>query len=216
MKCELMQLSAIPIFIVEWHEDIVNKNNLDFLLNLEMNKDDSQKHLLQLSKDTHILKNERLKSIQKIHTECSKQFTENVLGVTNEFKMTHSWLTKNVKGSKHHAHTHVGLMFSSVTYFNEDLSNGPFAPIKFYIPGLKNTFRDNYFKLDIKEYNEVNSSSWTIQPQKNQIIFFPAYLSHETEENVNDKTRFCIASNYFIHGHVFSEDKYHGFKISIE
>lgn len=214
MKCQLMQLSAIPIFAVEWPEDIVNKNNLSTLNNLDM-ESSGISNTLQISKNEHILELIELGNIKNIINSCSKIFTKDVLGINENFKMTHSWLTKNVKGSKHHSHSHAGLMFSSVTYFDSDLSDEELSPIHFYLPGLKNMFRDMFFSFDINTYNNLNSSTWTIYPKKNQVIFFPAHLHHETDVNENEKTRYCLASNYFINDIVNSKVSKHKFNLKI-
>jgi hypothetical protein len=214
MNMSVLHLSSIPIFIVECQEDIINKSNLSLLLDTEFNKIQKDGHL-ELSKNVNILNHEKLSSLRKIINDNSKIYTEQVLGITNNFKMTHSWITKNVKNSKHHLHKHRGIMFSSVTYFYEDISNDEISPIIFYTPGLKNTFKEMMFNFNIKEYNQINSTCWKVYPKKNQIIFFPAYLDHETEVNHSDKTRYCLATNYLIHGDILTHDIYHNYSLNV-
>ena len=52
-----------------------------------------------------------------------------------------------------------------------------------------------YYK-EINSYNEYNSSTWKIEPEKNLCVLFPSYLNHYVEPNLNKKERISISFNY--------------------
>ena len=55
---------------------------------------------------------------------------------------------------------------------------------------------DTFYRESIKNYNEYNSSTWTIEPKENQCVLFPSYLQHYVEPNLNKKERISISFNY--------------------
>ena len=55
---------------------------------------------------------------------------------------------------------------------------------------------DTFYQDSVKNYNEHNSSTWTIEPKENQCVLFPSYLKHYVEPNLNKKERISISFNY--------------------
>ena len=49
------------------------------------------------------------------------------------------------------------------------------------------------FQLNVIDYNQNNSESWTIVPETDTIIFFPSEVYHKIETNESNMTRYSIA-----------------------
>jgi uncharacterized protein (TIGR02466 family) len=209
----VIDLFSVPIFAgsLEPSEGIT-KQEADLLKNIELDKqygDDGN----YLSKEAHILKAFNLNRIYNLCNKYVKHYTEDILGITDEFKMFKSWLSMNTKGTKHLAHSHRNTMISCVLYFDENLSNEPLAPISFGQKGLDNIFRTFQFDFKTKERNQYNNKVLTILPRTNTIIIFPGWVQHETEEAVSLTKRYCIGTNYFFVGE--SAGGYHNITIDV-
>jgi len=117
-------------------------------------------------------------------------FKNNVLKYqTTDFKITTSWATKTEKGNQGTPHKHSNNYYSGVYYFGDTDENT--APIEF--TGLFHTPTD--FCFEATEYNVYNSHTWSITPEKNMLIFFPAYLIHRIGYHNSDNPRYSVAFN---------------------
>lgn len=209
----VINLFSVPIFVheLDFSERITNEEAY-VLKNIKLTKqygDDGN----YLSDESHILKKFNLDRLFNLCNKYVKNYTENILGVTDEFKMFKSWLSMNVKGTKHLAHSHRNTMLSCVLYFNENLSDEPLAPINFGQDGLDNIFRTFQFDFKTKERNQYNNKVLTIYPKTNTMIIFPGWVKHETEEAKSLTKRYCIGSNYFFVGE--SAGGYHNITVDV-
>ena len=187
-----------PITIVDLNKPLFNLDNVNSLCALDFFAEGST----LISKNDHILNNDKYGLIRKTIDETVSEYLKNILNVDNNFKMTHSWVTKNIEGAQHKKHNHPNVMLSTVCYFNEDLKDDDFAPIIFYGDGIKNVFTNFQFKLDINNENIYNSSAWSVTPKLNQIIIFPAHMEHSSIINTSKRARYCLGTNYFLDGQV--------------
>ena len=164
--------------------DYVENQSFDFQGNVTNNISSSS---LQ-SDDLYLL--DKFPQYKEVFLNEFIDFKNKVLRYTNtDFRITTSWSTKSVKGSQGSLHKHSNNYYSGVFYFGEvdELT----APIEF--TGLFNSPTD--FCFEAEEYNIYNSSSWTITPEKNMLIFFPAYLIHRIGLHMSDNPRYSIAFN---------------------
>ena len=46
-----------------------------------------------------------------------------------------------------------------------------------------------------REYNNYNSTSWTVPVQQNRLLIFPAYIPHRIMRNSGKKIRYSLAFN---------------------
>lgn len=209
----VINLFSVPIFVheLDFSERITNEEAY-VLKNIKLTKqygDDGN----YLSDESHILKKFNLDRLFNLCNKYVRHYTENILGVTDEFKMFKSWLSMNVKGTKHLAHSHRNTMLSCVLYFDENLSDEPLAPINFGQDGLDNIFRTFQFDFKTKERNQYNNKVLTIYPKTNTMIIFPGWVKHETEEAKSLTKRYCIGSNYFFVGE--SAGGYHNITVDV-
>jgi uncharacterized protein (TIGR02466 family) len=104
----------------------------------------------------------------------------------NKFEIVRSWIAKSEPGQSSNFHNHNNCMWSGVYYIDVPQKSG----------GI--TF-ENYdvqrFQLNVIDYNQNNSESWTIVPETDTIIFFPSEVYHKIETNESNMTRYSIAFN---------------------
>jgi uncharacterized protein (TIGR02466 family) len=189
-----------PITIVSLNRPLFNLDDVNLLCKLDNFEIKDLESSTLFSKNDQILNNDKYKLIRKTIDEVVSEYLKNILNVNNTFKMTHSWVTKNIQGAQHKKHRHPNVMLSTVCYFNEDLEDEDFAPIVFYGDGIKNVFTNFQFKFDVNNPNNYNSSSWSVTPKLNQIIIFPAHMQHSSLINMSKRTRYCLGTNYFLDG----------------
>ncbi len=65
-------------------------------------------------------------------------------------------------------------------------------------------FKEDYqpIKLEIKEYNLFNSSSWWFTVKTGDIVLFPSSLTHMVETKDGDNARVSLAFNVFVEGKI--------------
>jgi hypothetical protein len=106
-----------------------------------------------------------------------------------QFAITRSWGTRVEKNCITHYHRHSNNYFSGVFYFEG--CTGDSAPIEFESP--LNILSS--FELDEGNSNEFNLKAYSINLEKNTLIFFPSYLSHRIGRHLSDTPRHSLAFN---------------------
>ena len=140
--------------------------------------------------------NETHPEFVKLKTEIKK--AANVYHEEMRFKKTlkqggeQIWANINQKGHSNETHNHAYSIFSGAFY----LTKGETAPIVFQHP-----FRDinTYFWNEIEEWNEVNSGEWSILPEPNRLLIFPAWLWHKVSMNEENIDRITFSFNTVMH-----------------
>lgn len=209
----VINLFSVPIFCTQLDgNEGFTSHEVEKLKSIEMEKqcgDDGN----YLSKESHILETHNLLRVKHLCDSHVRNYTENILGITDQFKMFKSWLSMNTRGTKHLAHSHRNTMISCVLYFDEHMSNEPLAPISFGQDGLDQIFKTFQFEFHKKERNQYNNNILTIYPKTNTMIIFPGWIKHETEEAKSLTKRYCLGTNYFFQGE--SSGGYHNINVSI-
>lgn len=213
MNSNVINLFSVPIFVTNLEgSDQFQWDEVQLLKSIEMEKqygDDGN----YLSKESHVLDHYRLTRIKNVCDQYVKNYTENVLGITDQFKMFKSWLSMNTRGTRHLAHSHRNTMLSCILYFDEHMSDEPLAPISFGQDGLDQVFKTFQFQFNTKERNQYNNNVLTIYPKTNTMIIFPGWVKHETEEARSLTKRYCLGTNYFFSGE--SSGGYHQINIAV-
>jgi hypothetical protein len=210
----LVDLFSVPIcFGILKDDEKITVDEVNFLQTFKLQKqfgDDGN----FLSDEIHVLKQKNLNRIKKVCDAYVKNYTQNIIGIEDDFRMFSSWISMNVMGTKHVKHSHRNTMISCIMYFDEFLSDEPMAPIDFHHDALDQVFKTFNFHFNVKSPNQYNTKVLTIQPKTNMFIIFPGWISHETHEAVSTTKRYCLGSNYFFTGK--SSSGYHRINISIE
>lgn len=209
----IINLFSVPIFVHQLKGiEQFRKEEVDFLKTITLDKQYGEDGNY-LSKDIHILEKYKLDRVKNLCDTYVHQYTENILGITDTFKMFRSWLSMNIKGTKHLAHSHRNTMISCILYFDEYISDEPMAPISFGQDGLDQVFKTFQFQFKTKERNQYNNNVLTVYPRSNTLIIFPGWIKHETEEAKSMTKRYCLGTNYFFVGE--SSGGYHNITIGV-
>ena len=135
-----------------------------------------------------------LRTVSKKFTSLFNKISENVkkieknLFLSKKLKLHNLWYNVNGLSSFNRPHSHQGCIISGVYYVSIPKNSGSIV--------FLNKDLDTFYQDNIKNYNEYNSSTWTIEPKENQCILFPSYLKHYVEPNLNKKERISISFNY--------------------
>jgi len=209
----IINLFSVPLFVthLEGNEQL-RRDEVELLKNIQLDKqygDDGN----YLSKDVHILEKYNLTRIKSLCDHYVNHYIEDIIGITDKFKMFKSWLSMNVKGTKHLAHSHRNTMISCILYFDEFMSEEVMAPISFGQDGLDQIFKTFQFQFNVKERNQYNNNILTVYPKTNTMIIFPGWIKHETEEAKSMTKRYCLGTNYFFEGE--TGGGYHNINIGV-
>jgi hypothetical protein len=209
----IINLFSVPIFYtqLELNEQFTHQE-VSFLKNIQLNKqygDDGN----YLSQEIHILEKPQLTRIKNLCDRYIHHYTENILGIEDNFKMFRSWLSRNERGTKHDSHSHRNTMLSCILYFDEHMSQEPMDPIIFGQSGLDQIFKTFQFQFKVKEHNQYNNNVLTIYPKTNTLLVFPGWIQHEVPTAKSTTKRYCLGTNYFFNGE--SGGGYHNIKIDV-
>jgi uncharacterized protein (TIGR02466 family) len=210
----VIDLYSVPLFHTQLTaSEQITHQEVEVLKTIKLNKQygEDGNHL---SEDIHILQTYKLDRLKNLCDSYVSHYTQNILGITDEFKMFKSWLSMNIKGTKHDAHSHRNTMISCILYFNEDMSNEVLDPINFEQSGLDGTFRNFQFDFKKKEKNQYNNKILSIYPKTNTLLIFPGWIKHEVPSIASNIKRYCIGTNYFFTGETGAG--YHNLTVKID
>ena len=102
-----------------------------------------------------------------------------------DFYIFKSWTQKVVPQGQGQKHYHSNSWLSGVYY--------PLGRPGFKI-AFHNPLRHPWYHVP-REYNEYNSTTWTLTAQDNMVILFPSYLEHCPQKNTTLQDRYSLAFN---------------------
>jgi uncharacterized protein (TIGR02466 family) len=147
------------------------------------------------SNDNYVLNEKPFLNLKNELDLKVKEYFDKIICPSNKVKpyITQSWLNYTKRNQYHHKHQHPNSLVSGVFYINADEK---LDKIKF--------FKEDYqpIKLEIKEYNLFNSTSWWFTVKTGDIVLFPSSLTHMVETKEGDNTRVSLAFNVFVEGKI--------------
>lgn len=183
----------------------------------------SDNHLDVLSKIKHLHKdftNSDRKNVETVYTENSSESllnNKNFLNIISEIEI----ISKNIFSQIYH--------YKDVTPYVSDiwstcLKSGEQGQIHYhsnsYLSGVWYPFDDNYSEIcfyspnneknslnlvaNVEDFNQLNCTSYVFHPKKDNLIFFPSYLSHQVLVNKNKNPRYSLAFNIFVKGNLYA------------
>jgi len=129
------------------------------------------------------------------------QFNDQYLKHSSDFKITTSWITKTGKNQQSTIHSHKNSFYSGVLYFDDTINMNETGKLE-----LINMDTSEIFPGYLKEFNDYNSSIWSIFPQKNLIILFPSNTFHKISLHKSTIPRYSLAFNIFPVGDIGLSD----------
>jgi hypothetical protein len=154
-----------------------------------------------ISLDKYIFNNKGLGRVKEYFFNKAKEYSGDVLGISNQLKLTHSWMTLNKKGGKHHTHVHRNALLSVVYY--PQIQDGSFEVI---VPESNLELHTN-LKFDIKKSTIYNQHKISIPLKNNDVVIFPAWILHSGSVNGSDLDKVLIAGNFYVTGKLGLEDE---------
>jgi uncharacterized protein (TIGR02466 family) len=109
---------------------------------------------------------------------------KNFLNHELAYDLANCWFNVNYPGSYNVVHNHPGASLAAVYYLKVPKKSGNLI------------FRNPRSFCD---YYLVDSLSYEIEPKEGELIFFPASLDHEVQENLSKETRISIAFNFKVY-----------------
>lgn len=143
------------------------------------------------SADNYVLNNNKgLKNLKKFFEDSAKEFLSSIYQpqYNVDLRITQSWTNYTEPGEFHHKHSHPNSFISGSFYVNADEKEDK---IYFFDDGYK------LIKIQAKEFNSFNSSSWWFSVKPGMLVIFPSSLSHMVEVVTAKETRISLAFNTF-------------------
>jgi len=202
MQIKLIIINGSPIGILNLDFELTKEEKKN-ILGLNYAKDEYINCPL-ISKEVFLFKNKKFKRIEEILFRCVNQYKNEILKIDNDLRVIHSWATIN-DNTNHEQHAHKNSFISCVFYVENTGDN------KLIFKVEKSTLEKcHYFDYKIKEYNWFNSSAWTIDINKGDIVIFLSDLFHQS---INKGKKTMIGANYFLTGEIGTEKHYTYLKI---
>jgi uncharacterized protein (TIGR02466 family) len=146
-----------------------------------------------VSKAYYVLEQPELVDLKTHCQSYLDRYINEVLSITNDFMITHSWLTKNPNGATHHSHNHPNSIFSGVYYLDAESSEVTFQFDTVFSKDFK-------FLYNYKESNEFNCKELTVSPRTGDMLIFPSWINHKVSKNIGSNDRIVIGFNSFVTG----------------
>lgn len=125
--------------------------------------------------------------LKKDLLEESLKYIE-LIGLTRDYAITTSWLTKSCKGESITVHHHKNCQFSGVLYYGEDYTDA--NPLILINP---TSAIDNFEQPPVCSTGLF--SDFQIIPQTGMLIVFPFFIKHFMDRQEKDVTRHSLAFN---------------------
>ena len=189
---ELNEINSIPV-VREYSKFVLTDDEMEIVSG---NEDSNFK----AGKSKLLLENVGLKRVKDFIDGRMMNYIDNVIQVSNKFKMTQSWSTRNKKGDSHHYHDHPNSIFSIIYYAQCESGD-----IQLYLkPRIMEAFN---FTFKAEKLNNFNGGCWIYPVRTGDLMIFPAWVKHDTKPNESDTDRIIIGANYFIKGKVGEYDQ---------
>lgn len=190
MSYQIYDLFPTPILT---HKNFLPDEYAEQVQNLVINSEfvdrSDSKYGVHPTVSKNILKH--LPLIKEEIMETFKEYARNVLrvDVSIDFVMGSSWGTMTKPGEESKPHVHSNYYYSGCYY----LSDNP-SPIEFFLGPSVYNYHER-FMLRYIDNNNYNTNRIVYPAEKNEIIFFPAYLKHQISKNNSDENRYSVAFN---------------------
>jgi uncharacterized protein (TIGR02466 family) len=108
----------------------------------------------------------------------------------SEAQLANYWININPPGAYNKPHRHAGSRFSTVMYINVPENSGD-------LMFRREDFWDEYLYGQSKTgTDEYNTTEWSLPPYNDQLVIFPANITHYVETNQSNELRVSIAANW--------------------
>jgi uncharacterized protein (TIGR02466 family) len=185
---ETIELFKQAVFKIQLNEDINKISNFCIKVSKE-NKGHTKSNLGGYHSDNLNKKEPLLLSLIKNIELNSNIIIKDIFKSSSSVSLVNIWLNVNEYKDFNIPHTHPFSKISGVFYVNTPEKSGD-------IVFINDTKIENYLSNeDTLEYNNYNSSIWSIKPQENVLYLFPSWLNHYVKPNLSKEKRISISFN---------------------
>ena len=146
-----------------------------------------------ITEESQVLNKPWLSKAKYFMDSIAYEYVKDVLQVSNDFKMTHSWVTKGMTNGIHPPHSHKSCLFS-IAHYIEGRGKLTFDFGRSRINEGMNLAFDN------EVYNWSNSDKWFFDTKPKTTIIFPGWVTHEASEFSGFRS--MLGANYFVTGEI--------------
>ena len=151
------------------------------------------------SNDQYILRNKKLKRLQKDIQGCVDDYKNEIMSCDQELYITNSWVNFLLPQTKFPIHHHSNSLVSGVYYIQTDKG----------MPNIELEHPNTHLwrlTWKRKEYKYGNYLSSNITIRNNMLILFPSTIWHSVSKNLSSTTRVSLSFNTFLRGDLDSND----------
>jgi uncharacterized protein (TIGR02466 family) len=123
-----------------------------------------------------------------VKAECNNILHE--FNITGSCNIKSAWINANNYKDFNKIHTHPGSFLSGVFYIKTPDNSG-----NIYFENPNPIVEHSLYGIKIRERNLLNSISYEIKPQENDLLIFPSYLPHYVKPNLSNEERISLAFN---------------------
>jgi len=211
-KVEIRNVFGQPIVVVSMEESF--EEDLEYLYEVSLNYNelvDSEKlrreqiqkgdgtmvyqRTSAYSKDTYILNNPRLKTIERFCTESVNSYMSEIMGVSDKLLITQSWLNVFKPGNFHQPHYHTNSIVSGIFY---PYATENMAPIRFTIPNTQSPAHNMNLSFTFLKTTPFNTLGHEVVPKGGDLVLFPSSTLHNVPDNPSTETRMSISFNTWV------------------
>lgn len=179
-------MNIIPLFSKPLYSNSLNENVISLIDITGPLKSENNKFSTSRQKDFYILEKEENYFLKSLIENEIKQFLNEELKYTNDFKITTSWFTEIDDKQESHNHQHNNCFMSGVLYLKTEKNCGNI---------VFEDMSDRRFCLDVGDFNPINSRTWSVEPYDGLIVMFPSEVWHKVELNKSGTVRNSLAFN---------------------
>jgi uncharacterized protein (TIGR02466 family) len=185
---EKIELFKQSIFKIKLNEDL-NKINNFCIKNVKKTKGIIKSNLGGYHSDNLDKQEPILISLIKNIEFNSNIIIKDIFKSSKEVILINIWFNINKYKDFNVPHTHPFSKISGVFYVKIPENSGD-------IVFVNDTKIENYLPSEkINQYNNYNSSTWSIKPQENMLYLFPSWLNHYVKPNFSKEKRISISFN---------------------
>jgi uncharacterized protein (TIGR02466 family) len=179
-------MNITPLFSKPLYSNSLNENVISLIDITGPLKSENNKLSTSEQKDFYILEKEENYFLKGLIENEIKQFLNEELKYTNDFKITTSWFTEIDDKQESHNHQHNNCFMSGVLYLKTEKNCGNI---------VFEDMSNRRFCLDVGDFNPINSRTWSVEPYDGLIVMFPSEVWHKVELNKSGTVRNSLAFN---------------------
>ena len=196
----------IPIVKIKFNRSLLPEEK-NFLFSCPMQYIEENNNYF--SNDYSILSNSSLKLLRLEIEKILDQYRQDILGISQNLKITQSWVTKTTKNGWHSVHDHPNSMFSCVMY----LQTPPHSSIRF--ENKNSIFKNFNFKFNHTKQTEYNMDNFELNVDNMDIVIFPSWINHSVDVNTTNIDRVVLGINAFVFGE-FGENAAYPMQLTLQ